>query len=36
MEECTLIILDEGLEPRAVAAASVCCKQGPIPLAPAE
>lgn len=29
MEECTLIVLDEGLSSHALAAGAVCCPAGP-------
>ena len=31
MEECTLIVLDEGIEPQEVAENMACCPQGPRP-----
>lgn len=31
MEDCTLLILDPGLNPAEIAAAAGCCKVGPGP-----
>jgi hypothetical protein len=33
MEDCTLHILDEGLSPQEIAAATACCKAGPVAVA---